>query len=519
MSKNRVLSILLALLLVPALLSAAGHVTHYKANGIPSFVDGDLGHVTFKSPEAGAKRVLQGVLVDHFGAAGDEEMQLIGTSNDNAGNSYFRFQQTIDGMTVHGATMVVRSDANGRVNRVNGDFAAGVRNEALLGAEKAMDYALGKAMIRGERTAPELAYVLDGNGEAVLSWMSTVSYENAVGPQRDIVFADAASGHEVFRVPTVHYGRSLATYSCVNTSCGNLISNSSNNINTGDAAIDAAHNYAVATYDYYFANHGRDSIDDNGMTLVSRAHYGNNYNNAFWNGSQMTYGDGDGTTFIPLSQDADVVAHELTHGVTERSSNLVYSNESGALNEALSDIFGAMVDRQEGANTVDTWLLGEDIYTPGINGDGLRVMNDPVAAGDYDYYPTRYTGTSDNGGVHWNSGIANLAFVLLVEGGTHPRGKTSVVVPAIGFSTAADIFYCANVNCMTSRGDFEDMRACTAGCTSGATADAVNLAWDAVAVPGGGGSGSCSPVGASCSAASDCCSNKCKGKSGSKTCK
>jgi vibriolysin len=218
------------------------------------------------------------------------------------------------------------------------------------------------------------------------------------------------------------------------------------------------------------------------MTLVSRVHYSVNYNNAFWDGSQMTYGDGDGVTFIPLSQDADVVAHELTHGVTERSSNLVYSNESGALNEALSDIFGALVDRQEGATGADIWLLGEDIYTPATPGDGLRVMNDPAAAGDYDWYPTRYTGTSDNGGVHWNSGIANLAFVLLVEGGTHPRGKSSVVVPGIGFSAAADIFYAANTACLTSSSNFKAMRYCTAD-NAGANAAAVHLAWDAVGVP------------------------------------
>ena len=148
----------------------------------------------------------------------------------------------------------------------------------------------------------------------------------------------------------------------------------------------------------------------------------------------MTYGDGDGVTFIPLSQDADVVAHELTHGVTERTSNLIYQNESGALNEAWSDIFGAMVDRQEGATGADIWLLGEDIYTPGTPGDALRNMADPAVFGDRDYYPDRYTGTADHGGVHSNSGIANLAFKLLVTGGTHPRGKTSVNVPAIGLS-------------------------------------------------------------------------------------
>ena len=123
---------------------------------------------------------------------------------------------------------------------------------------------------------------------------------------------------------------SIETYDCINTdSCGLLVSTSTNPINTGDEAADAAHNYAIATYNYFLNNHGRDSINDNGMTLISRVHYGVNYNNAFWNGQQMTYGDGDGNVFIELSRDADVVAHELTHGVTQFTSNLIYSYESG----------------------------------------------------------------------------------------------------------------------------------------------------------------------------------------------
>ena len=129
------------------------------------------------------------------------------------------------------------------------------------------------------------------------------------------------------------------------------------------------------------------------------------------------------------------------------------------------------------------WLLGEDIYTPNTPGDALRVMNDPAAAGDYDWWPTRYTGTSDNGGVHWNSGIANLAFVLLSDGGTHPRGKSSVNVPAIGNAAAAAIFYAANTSCLTSGSNFAAARYCTADVHGGSNAAAVHAAWDAVGVP------------------------------------
>jgi thermolysin len=122
----------------------------------------------------------------------------------------------------------------------------------------------------------------------------------------------------------------METYDCNQQTTGcELVSSSSDATSTGDDAIDAAHNYAIATYDYYWNNHGRDSIDDNGMKLISRVHYDKSYTNAFWDGTQMTYGDNDGSTFFPLSQDADVVAHELTHGVMERTSGLIYQGESG----------------------------------------------------------------------------------------------------------------------------------------------------------------------------------------------
>ena len=507
--KNRLMATALTALLVPSMAGAA-------------FIEGELGSVgnTKALMAFQVENVVESVLLDHYdGFNGDMQLRRVHTDAD--GNTHYRFTQQINGMEVVGSDVYMHVDARGAVYGINGSFSEGqlLPVKASLSAEDALVRGLSRAGIAPHKmnSAINLVYVMGDDGDAYLAYETTVAYTDAQGPQVDIVYVDAHNGQMILKAPQHKYARSLATYSCSGTSCGTLVSNSSNAINTGDGAADAAHNFAIATYDYYFGNHGRDSIDDAGMTLVSRVHYGNNYNNAFWNGSQMTYGDGDGVTFIPLSQDADVVAHELTHGVTERSSNLVYSNESGALNEAMSDIFGAMVDRQEGANRTDTWLLGEDIYTPGTPGDGLRVMDDPAAAGDYDYYPTRYTGTADNGGVHWNSGIANLAFVLLVEGGSHPRGKTSVNVTGIGFDAAADIFYAANTNCLTSRATFEDARNCTAQ-VAGSNAAAVHLAWDAVGVPGGSNP-SCKNAGQSCSANSECCSNRCKGKQGGKTCK
>lgn len=122
----------------------------------------------------------------------------------------------------------------------------------------------------------------------------------------------------------------MDTRNCGQTTANcQTVSTSKTAINSDDNAINDAHNYAIDTYDYYFTKFGRDSIDNRGMTLISRVNYNIRYNSAFWDGSQMTYGGGDGDTFIPLSQDLDIVAHEITHGVTERESGLIYNNESG----------------------------------------------------------------------------------------------------------------------------------------------------------------------------------------------
>ena len=189
-----------------------------------------------------------------------------------------------------------------------------------------------------------------------------------------------------------------------------------------------------------------------------------------------------------MSEAPDVVAHEVSHGITQYSSNLIYQDEPGALNEAMSDIFGACVDYQEGARGDNTWFIGEDVYTPDTPGDALRYMMDPKRAGDYDFYPTRYRGYDDFGGVHWNSGIANLAFVLMVQGGEHPRKKTSVnVLPLDGdfntsLLTAASIFYNANVACLTPMSRFMDARECTLLHAGPKYNETVAAAWAAVGV-------------------------------------
>jgi vibriolysin len=151
----------------------------------------------------------------------------------------------------------------------------------------------------------------------------------------------------------------------------------------------------------------------------------------------------------------DVGGHEFTHGVTENEANLTYSGEPGHLNEATSDVFGAMVERAVLGESSNTWLMGEDTWTPGTSGDALRYMNDPAKDGISRDYWTSGIGSVD---VHYGSGVPNLAFYLMAKGGTHPRGKSTVAVTGIGADAAAQIWYSALANYMTSSSNFSAAR-------------------------------------------------------------
>src|SRR5262249_47564900 len=158
-----------------------------------------------------------------------------------------------------------------------------------------------------------------------------------------------------------------------------------------------------------------------GAKLISSVHYSTNYVNAYWNGTQMVYGDGNGVDASNLANSMDVTAHELTHAVTEKTSKLVYSGESGGLNESWSDSLGNVCqwyrDGQPATPSANNFLVGEDVWTPATSGDALRYMCNPsLDGGSADIW----TSTVGNLDVHYSSGVSNLAFCLLVKGGTHP---------------------------------------------------------------------------------------------------
>ena len=248
----------------------------------------------------------------------------------------------------------------------------------------------------------------------------------------------------------------------------------------GTGALADAH-YYVAHADAYFLNqYGFDftaSTNHNGPIVV-HSHYAKNYVNAFWNGSYFAFGDGDGVSFDPLTS-MDVASHEFTHSVIEYSSDLIYQDESGALNESFSDIMAAVIERLSDTLVLTPepdsdlalpgteWLVGEDFdLRPGEN--GFRNMADPAEDGDPAHYDDRYTGTGDNGGVHTNSGISNHAFYRLVD------------LHFVPIQRAADIFYLGYTS-LPSDADFCAARDATIA-AAGAETTQVTTAWNDVGV-------------------------------------
>jgi Zn-dependent metalloprotease len=212
---------------------------------------------------------------------------------------------------------------------------------------------------------------------------------------------------------------------------------------TSDEAVDNAYDYVGTVRDYLANVLNRNSIDNAGMDIILNVHFGVNYMNAFWDGDELTFGDGDGTIFINFAKSLDVVAHELVHGVTQFTANLEYQGQSGALNEHFSDVFGTVVTQYAQGQTADTadWLIGDEIMGPDLYGEALRSMKAPGTAYDntllgQDPQPAHmndyYAGPADNQGVHINSGIPNRAFFLVSE--------------AIGTDKAAAIWYHALQN-------------------------------------------------------------------------
>jgi Zn-dependent metalloprotease len=256
----------------------------------------------------------------------------------------------------------------------------------------------------------------------------------------------------------------------------------------GGKTVTEAYDYSGSTYKFYKEIFDRNSIDTRGMRLDSTVHYGEDYNNAFWNGTQMVYGDGDGEIFERFTKSIDVIGHELTHGVTQYEAALEYEGQAGALNESFSDVFGSLVKQyalKQKADKAD-WLIGAGLFTNKIKGIALRSMkepgsayNDPTIGKDpqpghmKNYVKT----TSDNGGVHINSGIPNRAFYL-----------AAMELGGYAWENAGRIWYITLTERLRERSDFQraaNLTFAVAGSLYDKNSDeqnAVKKAWDLVGI-------------------------------------
>ncbi len=500
-----------------------------------------------------AKKRSLGILRDRaalrpIGNADDLKVKKV--EIDDLKMAHTRISQTVDGIPVWEGEAIVHLKSDGAISSITDDLKENVvvNTTANFSADDAIFFA--KQMYKGSRFLTEAPvadlWIYRGKERDHLAYRVQMrredgSHETAM----PVIFVDAQTGEKVFGYDNLQTGSGPSLYSGTvdigtnqsgstfymenltrfagTFNYNNGTSTVSRFTDTNDfwdsstqrAAVDAQFGQET-TLNYYQNIHNRNGIDGSGgpristggstAVIQSRVHYSSNYNNAFWNGSYMTYGDGNGTTFSPLVT-LDIAGHEMTHGVTERTADLTYARESGALNESMSDIFGAMVESfaRGGVINSDTWKIGEQAYTPNTPGDALRSMSDPPSAGDPDHYSERlYPGSctpsqsNDQCGVHTNSGISNKAFFLAVAGGTHPQ--SGVTVAGIAANDAARIFYRGLTVYMTAGTTFAGARTATLNAASDLFGTAstqyrtITNAWCAVGVGACAGSPTPTPT-------------------------
>ena len=411
-----------------------------------------------------------------------QELEVVKTRTDNRGWKHVRMQQKYKSLRVEGKTYIVHINPEREVRMVNGDFLPQIQVNTTPSIDSSVAIANARSDLNTQSNlvmSPHAELIIyQFNNQTYLAWKTVLASEQPLG--EFVYYINASNGEIINTYNNLQHAMDRRTYDAGNgTSLPGSLRRSEGDGPTGDVILDGAHDNAGMVYQFYFNQYGRDSYDDGGATIVSTVHYDNNYNNAFWSPlrQQMVYGDGDGSTFGPFSEALDVVAHELTHAVTERESDLVYQYQSGALNESLSDIFAALVD-------ADDWMIGEDIYTPGIPGDALRYMDNPPMGNQPDHMDDYLNTSSDNGGVHTNSGIPNKAAFLMADGGTHH----GITVTAMGREAMGRVFYAANLYYLQSNDGFIEARQATIDAVRSEfpgdvqKENTVQAAWNAVGV-------------------------------------
>jgi Zn-dependent metalloprotease len=467
-----------------------------------------------------------------------QEFELIDIDREDAGLTHIRYQQKYQGLEVWGQDIRIHLNIDGSVESFNGRYIptpkSAANSKTLVDEQTAVRIAqqqLGAGS--AEITSRKTIYV-DESGQARVAWL--VQLRRGLG-ENWYHFIDAETGvtlkrynHVIADGPVTGSGvdllnqtRTLELYQIGSTfymidpskpmfsaaqstlpqngrgviytfdarttdTTYYFLTSSSANSWPDRASVSASANGALV-YDYYYQVHGRNAIDNNGSTIYLAVHYKKNWDNACWNGRMMLFGDGDGLVYSNLAAALDVTAHEMTHGVVLYTANLVYENQSGALNESFADVFGEMCEFWARGNC--DWLIGEDVMTPGISGDGIRDMADPGSSrvamygqqqpsqmSEYRSMPN--TPEGDFGGVHTNNGIPNHAFYLFAAS------------PVVGRDNAAKVYYRALTKYLTRSAQFIDCRIAVIksaedlfGGPNNAVAIIAAQAFDAVGITGG----------------------------------
>ncbi|NTX36571.1 M4 family metallopeptidase [Myxococcus sp. CA033] len=464
------------------------------ADSIPTFVNGAFGQVpsnpdAVRGIEAEALSPVIARVAPLFRVK-PEQLFLKKAYVGFDGDAHFRFGVRVNGVEVMGAELRLHA-RDGQVFAANGDVRSdlpaplGATLSPALAQELARNHgdSVRDAVIAG---APALVYWRDGARLLLAYRLRVTGAAEDGGPVNNTVLVNARSGEVLLRYSNLHSLRSRRVYDGRNTSTLPGTMARAETPPSLDPIVNVTHDNLGAVYACYWELFGRDSFDNAGAPLIATVHHRVNYVNAFWTGTQLVFGDGDGVNAHNLALAVDVTAHELTHGVTEHESGLIYAGESGGMNESMSDIFGAVCEWHAENRTINagTFLLGEDIWTPSSSGDALRYMNDPTLDGaSLDDY-SNYTSGVD---VHYSSGISNLAFYLLSQGGRHPSHPDWPFVEGIGIEKAARIFYKANMDMLTPSSGFLAARITTEQAAIQLGYDAGNVAsvtaaWEAVNV-------------------------------------
>lgn len=446
-------------------------------------------------------------LADERGLGGVHELVPDRIELDELNMADVRVQQYKDGVPVFGGQAHVHLDETGQLVSVYDHLVPDLDIDTVPlvdaddATQRATDHVGGWGVLTDQPKVD--LWIVRHEGQDHLAWrVQMARLDGTAATDMPVVFVDAHTGEVFWRLTNMktatgtgtsnysgtvdlkvykpsgdtyyyleHPGKAIATFTMDggSSSAYYIYDTNTSFAETWQREGVDAHYAATGVSEYYSKTHAFKAVDGSGgpgtvesltgsgYTLSLYVNYGTDYANAFWTGSEMVFGDGDGTYFDPLTT-IDITGHEMTHGVTGALANFTYYGESGALDEGYADIFGAMVQRYMEGDGGFVWKIGEDCYTPGTSGDALRYMNDPTRDGySTSHYDDFYCDPWDYCGVHTNMGIISLAFYLLSEGGNHPDyGGTSMT--GVGESDAELIAFRALKKYTDSDTDFADAR-------------------------------------------------------------